>query len=154
MKCITLVALLGASGAAQAGLGEAATSVARDREAMRADAVSTTSMPGYDRHEIATSEGVSVREFSAHGTGGGAGTVFAVQFNGPDLPDMKSVLGPHYDRYVAATRIQQQRARNHHVMSFDDDGLVVTIVKLPRGFSGEAHLRAATPAGVDVRELR
>jgi hypothetical protein len=153
-KWMTLVALLGATSAAHAGLGQTVTSIARDRLAMQADGVATTSMGTYDRHEITTSEGVSVREYSARGTAAGGGTVFAVQFDGPGLPDMKTVLGPHYDRYVAATRIQQQRARNHHLMSFDDDGLVVTIVKLPRGFSGEAHLRSATPQGVDVRELR
>lgn len=131
---------------ARAGLGESAASVSDDGRALNAATVSTSAMPSYDRHEIRTADGTSVREFAARD-----GNVFAVDFDGPTMPDLKSVLGTRYDSYVRAA---QARRGNHHVVSFTSDGAVVTIVKLPRGFAGHAHLPAAVPTGVDVRELR
>ena len=106
----------------------------------------TTSMPSYDRTEFTAVDGGSVRQFSGHD-----GTVFAVDFSGPTMPDLKAMLGTHYDSYVAAAR---SRRGNHHVVSVNTDEAVITIVKLPRGFAGHAHLPAAVPAGVDVRTLR
>jgi hypothetical protein len=131
---------------AQAGLGDAATSVARDRQVLRADTVTTTTMPMYDRHEITAVDGTSIREFAAHD-----GTVFAVSFSGPAIPDMKTMLGAHYDSYLTAAKAHRG---NHHVMSFTSDGMVVTIVKLPRGFQGSAHLPALLPQGVNAQDLQ
>jgi hypothetical protein len=131
---------------AQAGLGDAATSVARDRQVLRADTATTTSMPMYDRHEITTADGATIHEFVAHD-----GTVFAVNFSGPAIPDMKTMLGAHYDSYLAAAKAHRG---NHHVMSFTADGMVVTIIKLPRGFQGAAHLPALLPQGVNAQDLQ
>ncbi len=142
---IAFAALCGWVGSAHAGLGETVTSVARDRAALGADTQTTTAMPMYDRHAFTTAGGTSVREFAAHD-----GTVFAVNFSGPTMPDLKTVLGTHYDAYMAAA---QARHRNHHVLSFEADGVVVTIVKFQRGFQGAAHVPAAVPNGVSVQEL-
>jgi hypothetical protein len=67
------------------------------------------------------------------------------------MPDMKTLLGDHYDAYLAAARVHRG---NHHVMSFEADGMVVTIVKQPRGSSGQALLPGLVPPGVDPQELR
>ena len=138
-----LVPLLLIGSVAHAGLGDAMPSA--KRAAISAQAT-TTSMPGYDRTETTTADGNSIREYAARD-----GTVFAVDFSGPTMPDLKAVLGTHYDRYVAAATA---RRGSHHVVSFSTDDAVITIVKLPRGFSGHAHLPAAVPAGVDVQTLR
>lgn len=143
---IALLSLLTAASAAHAGLGQARAVVLEDRSAIAARSMTTRSMPTYDRTEITTAEGTSVREFSARDGG-----VFAVDFSGPTMPDLKAVLGTHYDDYLAAARSQRG---SHHVVSFATDDVVVTIVKAPRGFSGHAHLPAAVPAGVDVQTLR
>ena len=135
-----------AGGAAQAGLGDAKAMTTADRAAISAQTMTTVSMPAYDRTELTTVDGASVREFSARD-----GTVFAVDFNGPTMPDLKAVLGTRYDSYVAAAKA---RRGSHHVLSLITDDAVITIVKLPRGFSGHAHLPAAVPAGVDVQTLR
>jgi hypothetical protein len=139
-------ALLLAAGAAQAGLGDAKGTMRADGVALAAQATTTLSMPAYDRTEMTTADGTSVREFSARD-----GTVFAVDFSGPSMPDLKTVLGKHYESYVTAARV---RRGNHHVVSLTTDDAVITIVRLPRGFTGHAHLPAAVPAGVDVETLR
>jgi hypothetical protein len=134
---------------ARAGLGEPATAVARDRAALRAVTATTTTLPQYDRHDLVTDDGGTIREFSAHD-----GTVFAVDFAGQALPDLKTMLGTHYDDYLAAARAHRARGGSRHVLTFDADGLVVTIVKLPRGFTGHAHVSALMPAGLRAEDLR
>lgn len=134
---------------AHAALGDVAASIDRDRQVMNAEP-STTSMPAYDRHVLKTADGATVREYATRDASGGR--VFAIDFEGPTMPDMKAVLGENFDRYVAATA--RSRGHNHHVMSFDEDGLVVTIVKLPRGFQGAARLPALLPPGVTAQDLR
>lgn len=135
-----------AASSAHAGLGDPVDQVARDRAVLRAPAVRTTSMPSYDRHELVTDDGATIHEYATHD-----GTVFAVDFNGPSIPDMQTMLGAHFDAYLAAARAHRG---NHHVMSFADNGIVVTIVKLPRGFSGSAHVPALLPQGVVAEDLR
>jgi hypothetical protein len=131
---------------ARAGLGGSATSILDDGTAMGAASMTTTPMPSYVRHEITTADGVRVREFAAQD-----GKVFAVAFDGPTMPDLKTVLGTHYDSYVAAAT---QRRGSHHVVSFASDGAVVTIMKTPRGFSGQAQLPSSTPQGIQAQDLR
>jgi hypothetical protein len=143
---LAVATVCGAMSPAFAGLGDPAAAVARDRATLRADAVTTTTMPMYDRHEMTTGDGASVREFAAHD-----GTVFAVDFSGPSMPDMKTLLGSQYDHYLTATTAHRG---NHHVMTFTEGGLVVTIVKAPRGFTGHAVLPALVPAGADLGDLR
>jgi hypothetical protein len=145
--CTLAVAAAAVAGPASAALGEPAASVMADRKALAAEAVSATAAGAYERHELTTPDGTSVREFASP-----AGGVFAVDFSGPTMPDLKTVLGAHYATYEAAARAR--RGTNHHVFSFASDGVVMTVTKLPRGFSGRAHLPAAVPAGVDVNDLR
>ncbi len=146
---IVLAAALGvAAPAAHAALGDPATSVAADRKALAADEVRTTPSGSYDRHEFTTPDGTSVREFASQANG-----VFAIDFSGPTMPDLKTVLGTHYAAYEAAAGVRRSVV-NHHVFSFSGDGVVMTVTKLPRGFVGHAHLPAAVPAGVDVDSLR
>ena len=140
-----LFALCAWAGTAQAGLGEPVASVAKDRTVLGANALDTVTMPMYERHEMTTPGGTSVQEFAAHD-----GVVFAVNFSGPEMPDLKSVLGAHYETYMTAARA---RRGSHHLLSFEADGVVVTIVKSQRGFQGNAHVTAAVPRGVDVMEL-
>ncbi len=149
--CIAAFAAASASIAplAHAALGDTAASIGHDRQVMNAEP-STTSMPSYDRHELKTADGAVVREYATRDAAGGK--VFAIGFDGPTMPDMKTVLGAHYDRYMAAAAAR--RGHNHHVMTFDADGLVVTIVRMPRGFQGEARLPALVPQGVAVEDLR
>ena len=137
---------LGAAPAAYAGLGEGVESVQRDHIALLGTALAVTPTATYDLHEITITEGNRVREYVSR-----AGTVFAVTWSGRSLPNLKAVLGQHYDEYAA---VSTGHRGNHHVLSIATPGLVLTIRKLPRGFIGSAHVPALLPPGVDPRDIR
>jgi hypothetical protein len=132
--------------AAYAGLGEAVESVQRDHAALRGTALAVTPTQAYDLHEITTAEGTRVREYVSR-----AGTVFAVTWSGPSLPNLKVVLGQHYDEYAAAATGHRG---NHHVFTMATAGLVLHIRKLPRGFTGGAHVPTLLPTGVAAQDIR
>ena len=142
---LLVAAGLGLAPAAQAGLGEGVDSVARDHAALRAKSVSILPMQAYDVHELATSGG-HVREYVAR-----TGTVFAVTFKGSSMPNLRAVLGSHYGEYEVAVNA---RLTNHKVFAMSSPGLVMEVVKLPRGFTGSAHVPSLLPAGVAARDLR
>jgi hypothetical protein len=103
-------------------------------------------MQAYDMHEITTANGGRVREYVTRG-----GTVFAVTFSGRTMPDLRAVLGSHYRDYAAAT---STRRTNHKVFAISAPGLVMEVVKLPRGITGSAHVPLLLPTGVSARDLR
>jgi hypothetical protein len=133
---------------ADAGLGEAVDSVQRDHAALRGTTLAVTPTQAYDLHEITTAEGTRVREYVSR-----AGTVFAVTWSGPSLPSLKVVLGPHYDEYAAAAAAPEH-TRNHKVFTMATTGLVLHIRKLPRGFTGSAHVPALIPPGATAQDIR
>ena len=131
---------------AQAGLGEPVDSVQRDHAALHGAALSVTPMLNYDLHETTTVDGGRLRQYATR-----AGTVFAVTWSGPALPDLKLVLGKSYDTYFAAA---SAHSGGHHVLNIEAPELVLNITKHSRGFTAHAHLPALLPAGTAAQELR
>ncbi len=107
--------------------------------------MTTASTSRFQRHEIAAEDGTMVHEYTS-----ADGTVFAVDFAGPSLPDLKTLLATHYDDYVAAAKRQRG---SHHAVNFTSAGLVISVVRLPRGFVGASHVPALMPAGVTAGAL-
>lgn len=139
------IALLSAT--ANAGLGEARDSVQRDHLALGGSTLTVTSRDAYDIHETTTADGARVRQYVSR-----AGTVFAVGWSGRTQLDLKTLLASHYDEYVVAARVPH--GANHHVFTATTPGMVISVVKHPRGFTGTAYIPAAVPAGVSAGELR
>ena len=77
--------------------------------------------------------------------------MFAVSWSGKVQPDLRVVLGPYYARYLESARAPHP---SHHVLSLNAPDLVLSVVKLPRGFAGHAHLPSLVPAGTAVDALR
>ena len=131
---------------AHAGLGEPVASVQRDHAALQGVTLAVTPMGAYDMHETSLADGTRVRQYV-----GPAGTVFGVAWTGRSLPDLKLLLAAHYARYVAAARTHHG---SHHVLSLDTPDVAISVVRLPRGFAGSAHVPALVPAGISVQDLR
>jgi hypothetical protein len=131
---------------ARAGLGDPAASVLRDHAALRGTALKHTPAAAFDVHEITTEHGIEVREYVNR-----QGTVFATTWSGPALPDLKIVLGTRYPLYAAGV---QALPASHKVFSMSTEGIVLRVVKLPRGFAGSAHVPALLPPGMSVEDLR
>jgi len=141
---LALAAALASPGAL-AALGADAASVEADRLHMHAE-LQTSQAPLYAVHEMLTAQGTTVREFVSSG-----GMVFAVAWHGPFMPDLRQLLGVHYDHYVNAPRLRGSSRSSGHIA---DEGLVVHSHGHARSFAGVAVVAALLPPGVAIDELR
>ncbi|WP_454829408.1 DUF2844 domain-containing protein [Paraburkholderia xenovorans] len=137
-------AMLGAgcalSFAAHATLGQNVSTVDSDQSRLRAVAHTATTQSAYSVHLMTLPSGTQVREYVAHD-----GMVFGVAWEGPTLPDLKSMLGNSFDTYVAATA-----TRRGTPLAVSNSDLVVYSGGHLRAFAGHAYLPQAVPAGVDA----
>jgi len=130
--------------AAHATLGEPESSARADGEILRGS-IQATDHGSYRVHEIQLPSGTLVREYS-----GADGSVFAVTWHGPFMPNLRQTLGRYFDEYSAAAKAAQTD-RRHLRIQLDD--LVVQASGHMRAFSGRAYLPHAIPGGVSVEDL-
>jgi hypothetical protein len=123
-----------------------------DVESIRADQAAFNAAPaiadksGYSIYTLQTPAGLTVREYLAAN-----GTVFAVAWEGPMLPDLKRLLGGYYARYTSAPRTHPG---GHGHRGVHQDDLVVESGGHMRAFFGRAYLPKALPAGVAASEIQ
>lgn len=131
---------------ASATLGENSASTEADRVSMKA---SMRMVPAakYTVHEIQTPSGTTVREYVSP-----AGTVFAVAWQGPVMPDLRQALGGYFNRYTASAAAGKHASHRHIAVRESD--LVVQSNGRMRSFSGRAYLPPLLPQGVTVDELQ
>ena len=132
-----------------AALGGSATTVDADRVHMQGALMRIVQTGPFALHEIRSSSGTMIREYVSS-----SGTVFAVAWDGPWLPDLRQVLGEHFDRYQAAMRARQSARTGRGAVAINDGGLVVQMSGHPRAFTGRAYVPALMPAGVQPESLR
>jgi len=130
---------------ASATLGEASTSTEVDRASMKATLRMLPAVK-YTVHEIRTPSGTALREYVSP-----SGSVFAVAWQGPVIPDLRQALGIYFDRYTEAAKAK--RTGHRHLAILQPD-LVVQSNGHMRAFSGRAYLPKMLPQGVTVEELR
>src|SRR5215813_2819985 len=141
-----LCILLLAAASAFATLGEDVASVRSDQARLNAQGRVAVG-PAYSVHELTSSSGTIVREFVLPG-----GTVFGLWWQGPFTPDLRQLLGTHFEEYVQASQsVQGHVARMVHVEIGD---LVVESAGHMRFSIGRAYLRSKTPSGVTADALR
>lgn len=131
------IALLALAGAAHAELGGNANATGADPAGKATQQVTDTAF--YTLHELQQPSGLLVREYT-----GADGKVFAVAWEGPELPDLKRLLGPYFERYSDAVR--QRGGRGSLSIALPD--LVVQSGGHMRSFSGRAYLPEQMPDGV------
>lgn len=146
MQCAAALAcaVLGLCCATQvwARLGADVASVQADQQAW--DASSTqTALAGATLYSQTLSNGLHVRQYAD-----ASGSVFAVAWDGPVLPDFTRLLGEHAGAYADAVRLQQ---RGVHVRGA---ALVIESGGMMRSFSGRAYLPAKLPPTVTVQDIR
>jgi hypothetical protein len=129
----------------QGALGATEPSVEADRAQFQASHV-VRLMPLYTVHELTTPNGTTVREFAAAN-----GTVFAVSWQGPLLPDLRTLLGAHFETLLSAERSQPA---THSKLLIQHPDVVIHSEGRVRAFSGQAWLPPLVPAGVAITELR
>lgn len=126
-----LLAALGCAAPAWAGLGGDVASIEADRTALKG-ALTTASSGAYEVRTIATAGGGLVREYLR-----GDGTVFAVSWRGPTIPDLRVLLGTYYPRYAQGAAAASH-AGGHRHFAVRQPGLIVESSGRLRAFRGRA----------------
>jgi hypothetical protein len=132
-----------------AALGGRVTSVDADRIRVEGALMRIVQNDTYALHEIRSASGTMIREYVNP-----TGMVFAVAWDGPWLPDLRQVLGDHFDRYQAVMQSRQRSRTGRGAVLIDDPGLVVQMSGHPRAFKGRAYLPALLPAGLQLDSIR
>jgi hypothetical protein len=127
-----------------ATLGQDVSSIRDDQAHLNASETVVTSQL-YSVHEMKTPRGTTIREYVSP-----AGTVFAVSWRGFP-PDLRQLLGEHFDEYMAAASETARRGRGVHIETGD---LVVNSGGHMRYSVGRAFLSSKLPSGVDRDEIR
>lgn len=130
-----------------AELGGNAASVQTDQVQMKAGAIhSATTGAKFSMQQYQTSNGCTIKEFMTP-----SGTVFAVRWEGPLMPNLRQLLGQYFSDYVNA-------AKNHHGshshFSIQQSDLVMQSMGYMRAFSGIAYIPSLMPAGVTAAQLQ
>ena len=144
-----LVAMAAMPARASATLGGDSASVDADRVKMQGALLRTARSDDYTLHEVQSSTGTTVREYISS-----SGTVFAVVWQGPWLPDLKQILGPYFDQYQRARQAApgMRRSRGSIVVELPD--VVIQMSGRPRAFSGRAYVPRLMPARVQLDAIR
>jgi hypothetical protein len=97
-------------------------------------------------HELDAPTGAKVREFVDK-----SGKVFAVSWSGGWRPNLRDLMGEHYDRFIAATR---GRRATRGIVRIELPGMVVVMGGRLRNFFGRVVLTDLLPAGIGQEDLR
>jgi hypothetical protein len=130
-----------------ATLGEDVSTVRADQAHIQGTET-ITEKSAYSIHELQAPSGMAVREYVSP-----AGKVFAIAWHGPAMPDLKQLLGSHFQEYQQALQALGQRARRGPVL-VQLSNLVVQLGGHMRDFMGRAYLPDELPSGVRAEEIR
>jgi Protein of unknown function (DUF2844) len=96
-------------------------------------------------HDLQTASAVAVREYVSP-----SGKVFAVTWHGSASPDLRQLLGTHFEEFRQAL---QSRPPGHGPVAIRVSGMVVQLGGHMRDFVGRAYLTDEMPAGVRAEEI-
>ena len=150
-KEAAIVMLMAFSVPAMASLGGNAGSIQADTAHMNAN-VTKSSGDTYETHQLQSPTGTVVNEYLSS-----SGTVFAVTWHGPFMPDMQQILGSYFQQYSAALSSQapsQPRQYGRHPLDIRQPGLVVQTGGHMRAHWGRVYIPALTPEGVSPEQLQ
>jgi hypothetical protein len=91
--------------------------------------------------------GTQVREYVSD-----AGLVFALSWNGPMLPNLKALLGKHFDAMVAESARMPRAGRAQ--LAVNEPEVVIHSGGHMRAFEGSAWIPALLPAGFSADDVR
>jgi hypothetical protein len=141
----TLLTALMAPFPALAALGGDVASVQADQARINASQ-RITGAAAYSVYELRTPVGTVVREYVS-----AAGTVFAVAWRGPLLPDLRQIMGDYFAPYTEAAA-RQRGSRGYLLIQQTD--LVVESSGHVRAFFGKAYLPQMLPQDMAVSEIQ
>lgn len=142
-----IVVLCSAVGA-KAELGGTAASIQNDQARLQGSRRMIAAQ-SYSLHEIQAVSGTVVREYVSP-----QGTVFAVTWHGPWMPDIRQLLGIYFEQYRAAAQSQNVGHFARRPVTVNQPGLVVQVGGHVRAFSGMAYVPGMVPSGVRIEDIQ
>ncbi|MBW8837248.1 MAG: DUF2844 domain-containing protein, partial [Burkholderia sp.] len=113
-------------------------------------ASSASATASYTVRETTLGNGTVVREYLTTD-----GTVFAITWRGPQMPDLNELLGSYFPQYVAGVKaVRAARGGARGPVAVDQSSLVVQSGGHMGAFSGRAWLPPALPAGVSGSDIQ
>jgi len=119
---------------------------ARSLAATAAAAAAASSDAVYTVTQSTLDSGTVVREYSDT-----SGTVFAVSWNGPTLPDLRTLLGDKFT--VMASSAAKRPKAGHSQLAVDQSDVVIVSNGHMRAFAGHAWIPSALPTGFDTSTI-
>lgn len=138
------VFLLAYASVSQAALGGLAEQFNAQDTALVAHV--TSAGANYIIRDTTLATGTHVSEYVSDG-----GLVFAVTWKGPILPNLKSLLGKHFDKMVAESRKAPRAGRSKLDVSLPD--VVINSGGHMRAFEGSAWIPSEFPAGFTADDI-
>jgi hypothetical protein len=129
---------------AWAALGGDASSIGTGQTHLLATA-RITRAGTHTMHEMEAGTGTKVREYV-----GNDGKVFAVCWQGPFRPNLRDLLGAHYEPYLKAAGPRAARGP----VNIRLPGLVIHMSGHQRAFYGRAYLVDHVPQGLSTDEIQ
>jgi hypothetical protein len=142
---VVAVLLLAGAGRASAELGGDAGSVEADRAHMNAEARVERGQK-YAVHELTVPGGTTVRQYVSP-----SGRVFAVTWSGPQMPDLKQLLGSYFETFRKAPAV---KSGERGPLRVEDPALVVYSGGHMRAYQGRAYDPRLVPVDVPADELK
>lgn len=143
LACLAPTIASASLGGAPSSFGNAQAVQARQLAA--AGPAGSTSASGYTVNESTLDSGTVVREYV-----GANGTVFAVSWNGPFLPDLRTLLGSQFSTLTAAHASRAGRGP----VRVERSDVVIESSGHMRAYTGRAWLTSALPAGFDTGAIQ
>jgi hypothetical protein len=134
-----VAAMFASSSSAWASLGQGVASVESDRSQMQGSR-RIAAAQDYSIHEIQAPTGTVVREFVR-----ADGTVFAIAWQGPFIPNLRQLLGAYFVPFAQAAQAHHQRHAGHGALLIETPDLVVEAGGHMRAFFGRAYIPYLLP---------
>lgn len=131
-----------------AALGGDVASVHEDQAQMKGT-LKTKQAGAYTVHEIKAATGIVVREYVSPD-----GTVFAVAWKGPAIPNLQQILGSYFQTFSDAAQAQRTAHRGRGALYIQQPELVVESTGHTRTFSGRAYDPTRLPQGVGANDIQ
>lgn len=147
MRRAFLLCALCVSNFAHATLGQPVSSVATDQTRLKASVLATDS-GSYTDHVLTLEAGITLHEYSSSD-----GTVFAVAWKGPVMPDLRQLLGEHFATVVNLRKATGNRGHGLSQFHNSQSSIVIHSGGHLGAFSGMVYLPGKVPSGLDVEAL-
>jgi hypothetical protein len=110
-------------------------------------AARVTRRDGYAVHETVLASGTTLREYATP-----QGTVFALGWRGPALPDLPALLGSYFSAFKLEAEQARQSGRRGS-LNLLRDGLVLQSQGRMGNFVGQAYAPSLVPSGVVIDDV-